>query len=119
MGKAKTGALIDGNMHCDYALKFNAADYLHEVPYILGSDGNKNYNGYESKLGTRASHGCLRVQRNKNARGYNMRELANLIKKRKDTNCVKLVVWEDYEGRQVKIPDDDTPLYYNPKGGSM
>ena len=115
----KTGALIDGNMHCDYALKFNAADYLHEVPYILGSDGNKNYNGYESKLGTRASHGCLRVQRNKNARGYNMRELANLIKKRKDTNCVKLVVWEDYEGRQVKIPDDDTPLYYNPKGGSM
>ena len=115
----KTGALIDGNMHCDYALKFNAADYLHEVPYILSGDGSKNYNGYESKLGTRASHGCLRVQRNKNAKGYNMRELANLIKKRKDTNCVKLVVWEDYQGRQVKIPDDDTPLYYNPKGGSM
>ena len=115
----KTGALIDGNMHCDYALKFNVADYLHEVPYILSSDGSKNYNGYESKLGTRASHGCLRVQRNKNAKGYNMRELANLIKKRTDTNCVKLVVWEDYQGRQVKIPDDDTPLYYNPKGGSM
>ena len=37
----KTGALIDGNMHCDYALKFNAADYLHEVPYIL-QNGKKN-----------------------------------------------------------------------------
>ena len=115
----KTGALIDGNMHCDYALKFNAADYLHEVPYIKASDGTKNYKPYESKLGSRASHGCLRVQMKKNADGYNMAALANLIKNRKDKNCVKIVVWEDYEGRQVKIPEDDTPLYYNPKGGTM
>lgn len=108
----KTGALIDGNMHCDYALRFNAADYLHEVPYLV-QNGKKNYKGFEAKLGERASHGCLRVQRNKNARGYNMRELSSLIKRRKDKNCVKLVVWEDYQGRQVKIPEDDTPLYYN------
>ena len=47
-----------------------------------------------------------------------MSVLSNLIKKRQDKNCVKLVIWEDYQGRQVKIPDDDTPLYYNPKGGS-
>ena len=113
----KTGALIDGNMHCDYALKFNADDYLHEVPYIQ-SGGVKNYRSFELKLGKRASHGCLRVQRNKNADGYNMRELAALIKKRQDKNCVKLIIWEDYQGRQVKIPADDTPLYYNPKGGS-
>ena len=91
----KTGALIDGNMHCDYALRFNAADYLHEVP------------------------GCLRVQRLKNSQGYNMRRIAELVKKRKDKNCVKLVVWEDYQGRQVRIPDDDTPLYYNPKKGTQ
>ena len=115
----KTGALIDGNMHCDYALKFNAADYLHEVPYIKASDGTKNYKPYESKLGSRASHGCLRVQMKKNADGYNMAALAKLIKDRKDKNCVKIVVWEDYEGRQVKIPEEDTPLYYNPKGGTM
>ena len=115
----KTGALIDGNMHCDYALKFNAADYLHEVPYIKNGDGTKNYKAYETKLGSRASHGCLRVQRNKNAKGYNMAALASLIKNRRDKNCVKLVIWEDYQGRQVKIPDDSTPLYYNPNGGSM
>ena len=30
-----------------------------------------------------------------------------------------MVIWEDYEGREVMIPDDDTPLYYNPNGGSM
>lgn len=113
----KTGALIDGNMHCDYALRFNAADYLHEVPYIL-QNGEKNYKGYESKLGSRASHGCIRVQMKKNAQGYNMRELSKLIKNRKDKNCVKLVVWEDYQGRQVKIPEDDTPLYYNPNKGT-
>ena len=114
----KTGALIDGNMHCDYALRFNAADYLHEVPYIV-QNGQKNYKGYEAKLGSRASHGCLRVQRLKNPQGYNMRKIAELIKKRKDKNCVKLVVWEDYQGRQVRIPDDDTPLYYNPKKGTQ
>ncbi len=113
----RTGALIDGNMHCDYALRFNAADYLHEVPYILQS-GAKNYKGYESKLGSRASHGCIRTQKNKNAQGYSMRELAKLIKNRKDKNCVKLVIWEDYQGRQVKIPAEDTPLYYNAKNGS-
>ena len=114
----KTGVLIDGNMHCDYALRFNAADYLHEVPYIV-QNGQKNYKGYEAKLGSRASHGCLRVQRLKNSQGYNMRRIAELVKKRKDKNCVKLVVWEDYQGRQVRIPDDDTPLYYNPKKGTQ
>ena len=114
----KTGQLVDGNMHCAYALKFNAADYLHEVPYII-QNGQKNYKGYENKLGSRASHGCLRVQRNKNAQGYNMRRISELIKKRKDKNCVKLVVWEDYQGRQVKIPEDNTPLYYNPKKGTQ
>ena len=115
----KTGQLVDGNMHCAYALKFNAADYLHEVPYILAADGEtKQYKRFESSLGERASHGCLRVQMKKNAQGYNMKELASLIKNRKDKNCVKIVLWEDYQGRQVKIPEDETSLYYNPNGGS-
>ena len=48
-----------------------------------------------------------------------MCRIAELVKKRKDKNCVKLVVWEDYQGRQVRIPDDDTPLYYNPKKGTQ
>ena len=114
----KTGALIDGNMHCDYALKFNAADYLHEVPYIKNADGTKNYKPYEPKLGSRASHGCIRVQMKKNPDGYCMSVLAGLIKNRKDKNCVKLVIWEDFQGRQVEIPPDETPLYYNPNGGT-
>ena len=59
------------------------------------------------------------MQAKKNSQGYNMKVLSDLIKKRKDKNCVKLVIWEDYQGRQVSIPDDDTPLYYNPKKGTM
>jgi hypothetical protein len=30
----------------------------------------------------------------------------------------KIVIWEDWQGRQISIPDDDLQLYYNPKGGS-
>ena len=82
-------------------------------------DGTKNYKPYEPKLGSRASHGCIRTQKNKNADGYSMKVLADLIKKRKDTNCVKMVIWEDYESREVIIPGDETPLYYNPSGGTM
>ncbi len=117
----KTGQLTDedSGMICSYALRFNAADYIHEVPHRKNADGTKNFRGFEDVLGSRASHGCIRVQARKNPAGYNMSVLSDLIKKRKDTNCVKLVIWEDYQDRQVVIPDDDTPLYYNPKGGSM
>ena len=117
----KTGSLNDeeSGMVCSYALKFNAADYIHEVPHRKNADGTKNFRGFEEILGNRASHGCIRVQAKKNTAGYNMSVLANLIKKRNDKNCIKLVIWEDYQGRQVKIPEDDTPLYYNPKGGSL
>ena len=117
----KTGQLTDADsgMICRLALKFNAADYIHEVPCRINADGTRNYRGFEGVLGSRASHGCIRVQQRKNANGYNMDAVAKLIKNRTDQNCVKLVIWEDYQGRQVVIPDDDTPLYYNPNGGSM
>lgn len=117
----KTGSLNDedSGMICSYALKFNAADYIHEVPHKVNADGTNNYRGFEEILGKRASHGCIRVQAKKNPAGYSMSVLASLIKKRQDKNCVKIVIWEDYQGRQVTIPSDDTPLYYNPKGGSM
>ena len=118
----RKGDLPDGNMHCYYPIRFNAADYLHEVPCILPAGGKRkdaNYKLYENKLGKRASHGCIRVQRLTNANGYNMNRLFTLLKDREDERCPKMVIWEDYQGRQVRIPGDDTPLYYNPKGGTM
>ena len=119
----RKGDLPDGTMHCYNPIRFNAGDYLHEVPCIVKAGEtrkNANYKPYESKLGTRASHGCIRVQRLKNAKGYNMNTHFNLLKASVETGegYPKMVIWEDYEGRQVKIPDDDTTLYYNPNGGS-
>jgi len=115
----RKGDLPDGNMHCLYPIRFNGGDYLHEVPHTRLADGTKKYTAYENKLGSRASHGCIRVQRLKNAQGYNMYELFQLLKNRSDERYPKMVIWEDYEGRQVKIPDDNTPLYYNPNKGTM
>ena len=37
----------------------------------------------------------------------------NMYKKMK----TRLVIWEDWTGRFVATPAEDTPLYYNPKGG--
>ena len=30
----------------------------------------------------------------------------------------RIVIWEDWQGRQIPYPDDELLLYYNPKGGS-
>ena len=118
----RKGDLPDGNMHCYYPIRFNGGDYLHEVPCTVPEGGKRKdavYRAYEPKLGNRASHGCIRTQRLTNANGYNMAKLFTMLRDRQDERYPKMVIWEDYQGRQVCIPDDDTTLYYNPKGGTM
>ena len=114
-----TGAITSDNLIGNYALRYNADDYLHEVLHVKNADGTKNFKSSEAKLGNRASHGCVRVQRLTNADGYNMskiyKEIQSTTKKTK-TN-VRMVIWEDYAGRQVNMPSDDLTVYYNPKGG--
>ena len=110
---SRVGDFKSDNLICAMGLRFNSGDLLHEVPHTKNGDGSKNYKYNEPKLGTRASHGCIRVQRLKNQDGINMKWIWDNIK-----NGTKLVVWEDYQGRQVEIPSDDTLLYYNPNGGS-
>lgn len=114
-----TGAITSDKLICDYALRYNDDDYLHEVPYSKNADGSKNYKNCEAKLGIRASHGCIRVQRLTNADGYTMKKVYELLKEstRATKLNVKMVIWEDYQGRQIPIPASDTPLYYNPNGG--
>ena len=110
---SRVGDFKSDNLVCAIGLRFNSGDLLHEVPHTLNADGSKNYKNCESKLGTRASHGCIRVQRLRNADGINMRWIWDNVK-----NGTKLVVWEDYQGRQITPPADSTPVYYNPKGGA-
>ena len=110
---SRVGDFRSDNLICAMGLRFNSGDLLHEVPHTKNGDGSKNYKNTEPKLGTRSSHGCIRVQRLKNQEGINMKWIWDNIK-----NGTKVVIWEDYEGRQIPIPADDTLLYYNPNGGS-
>ena len=57
----KTGELKDGKTHSKYALRFNQADYLHQVCYDKRGD-DVDFSPYEPYLGQRKSHGCIRVQ---------------------------------------------------------
>lgn len=107
------GAFASGNLTCAMAIRFNDGDLLHEVPYSQNADGSKNYGYEEPKLGTKASHGCIRVQRKRTPEGINMQWLWN--NRVKNT---RLLIWEDWQGRQIEIPEDDFTLYYNAKGGS-
>lgn len=108
------GGWEDGNMVCELGIRFNGGDLIHQVPAIVSSSGSKDYSTLAKKLGTKASHGCIRVQRNKTPKGTNMRWIWD---NRKDE--IKILIWEDWQGRQIPIPEDDTVLYYNPNGGSL
>ena len=115
---SKVGNMVSDNLIGAKAIRFNSGDLLHEVPYTKTSDGSKNFNKTESKLGFRASHGCIRVQRLKNADGINQAWLWDHLPV-SETHGTKLVIWEDFAGRQIDVPDASTPVYYNPKGGTM
>lgn len=106
------GGWQDGNMYCAMGIRFNRGDILHQVPARVNGDGTKNYTSYAAALGTKASHGCIRVQRKRTPKGTNMEWIWN---NRADE--MKLVIWEDWQGRQLPYPDDDLTLYYNPNGG--
>lgn len=109
---SRVGQFPAENLLCDMGLRFNNGNYIHQVPYIIASDGSKYFEKTEPRLGFKASHGCVRVQRKKNPDGVNMAWLWKNIKLN-----TKVLIWEDYEGRQLPIPSGNTPLYYNPDGG--
>ena len=106
------GDFKSDSMTCGMALRFNDGDLLHEVPYVTNADGTKNFGYTEPKLGTKASHGCIRVQRKKSPEGVNQAWLWN----NRNYNT-RILIWEDWQGRQMEYPVDAV-LYYNAKGGS-
>ena len=102
---SKVGGFQSDNLYCPLAIRFNAGDMIHEVPY---SKKYVDYSSTEPKLGTKASHGCIRVQRKASPEGVNMQWIWNHYKKN-----TKILIWEDWQGRQLPIPADDTVLYVN------
>ena len=106
---SKVGEFSSDNLKCALALRFNDGDLLHEVPYIAGT-GYKDYSINEPKLGTKASHGCIRVQRQESPEGVSQKWLWNNYKKN-----TRILIWEDWQGRQIPVPEDDLILYSNKK----
>jgi|LSQX01.1.fsa_nt_gb hypothetical protein len=110
---SRTGGFWAGNLYCDMAMRINGGCLIHEVPYILNEATNyKDYSSQEGLLGSKASHGCVRVQRKTNDDGFNMAWVWNNIKVN-----TKVLVWDDNPGRFHAYPSDDLKLYYNPTGG--
>lgn len=104
---SKVGGFYAGNLFCDMAMRVNCGCLLHEVPYI----GDYDYSSTVPRLGSKASHGCIRVQKDKNEQGQNMLWLWRNIKLN-----TKVLIWDD-TGRLIDYPPEDTVVYYNPKGG--
>ena len=112
---SRVGTLKSDNLLCSMALRFNDGDMIHEVPHTTNTDGSANYKRAENKLGVKCSHGCIRVQRKKTPEGINMSWLWEYTKKH---GHIKIVIWEDWQGRQIPYPAEDTVLYYNPNNGN-
>ena len=108
-----TGGFWSGDYLCNYGIRYNDGDLIHEIPHLEKESGD-DYSRTEKLLGQRASHGCIRVQRKRTEKGVNMRWIWTNMKDKMKT---RIVIWEDWTGRQIDIPDASTPLYYNPKGG--
>lgn len=108
---SRTGGFWSGNMWCDMALRINGGILIHEVPCLISDDEVRNYELFERVLGQKASHGCIRVQREESAEGVNMRWLWDHLKV-----GTRVFIWDDV-GRSIPIPDAGTLVYYNPDGG--
>ena len=112
VGDFKAGSSTIGR----FAIRINGGTLLHEVLHDVGADGKtKIYTNYEPQLGYKASHGCIRIPRRKNADGFNMEWFWNNLPLK-----TKVFIWEDKERQMYapELPDPDLQLYRNPNGGS-
>ena len=112
---SKVGGFQSDNMYCPRAIRFNSGDLLHEVPFIYKADGvSRSYATTEPRLGTKASHGCVRVQQKPTPEGVNQAWFWDHYVKN-----TKILIWEDWQGRQIPVPEDDTVIYRDPRGGRV
>jgi len=103
---------------CAYGIRINSGILVHEVPSREETDRNgvtfTSYSRCERYLGEKASHGCIRVQRQLTPEGVNAKWLWDNLHRKPYT---KVIIWDDLD-RELAYPSDDLLLYYNPKGGT-
>ena len=103
---------------CAYGMRINSGILIHEVPsrQETNTKTGETYTSYarcERYLGEKASHGCIRVQRQLTPEGVNAKWLWDHLSRKPYT---KVIIWDDLD-RELAYPSDDLLLYYNPKGG--
>ena len=113
-----TGGFWAGSLFCDMGMRINSGILIHEVPCLIEKDEKtgeetRNYARCERYLGEKASHGCIRVQREKTPEGVSIKWLWDNLHR---TPCTKVIIWDEI-GRTLGYPDDSLELYYNPSGG--
>ena len=103
---------------CAYGIRINSGILVHEVPSREETDRNgvtfTSYARCERYLGEKASHGCIRVQRQLTPEGVNAKWLWDNLHRKPYT---KVIIWDDLD-RELAYPSGDLLLYYNPKGGT-
>ena len=106
-------------LFCAYGIRINSGILIHEVPSKERVDPNTgektmSYDRCERYLGEKASHGCIRVQRQLTPEGVNAKWLWDNLSRNPYT---KVIIWDDLN-RELAYPCDDLLLYYNPRGGA-
>jgi len=114
------GAFWAGSLYCDKALRINSGIMLHEVPCLIKKDEatgeeRRDYSRCERYLGEKASHGCIRVQKELTPERINAEWLWRHLSRKP---CTKVIIWDEV-GRMLSYPDEDYPLYYNPNKGKQ
>ncbi len=113
-----TGGFWAGNLFCDMGIRINDGILLHEVPCTIeeAEDGSqvRHYERCEYYLGEKASHGCIRIQKERTPQGVNMKWLWENMPR--SGNRAKVIIWDDSD-RTLVPASDDWPLYYNPDNG--
>ena len=102
-------------MWCRKAIRINDGILIHEVPQMQDKEGNWTYDQCERFLGEKASHGCIRVQRQANINGVCHKWLWENLSDgaARGKAPTKVIIWDD-AGRTLGYPDDRLVLYYNP-----
>lgn len=114
-----TGGFWSGSLFCDMGIRINDGILMHEVPCIIRTDDDgtetKDYSRCERYLGEKASHGCIRIQKEKTPEGVNMKWLWDNLSRKPYT---KVIIWDEV-GRELGYPSEDYPLYYNTNKGKQ
>ena len=118
-----TGDFWANELYCRRAMRINDGILIHEVPcyQVVSEETGEiswDYKTCEGALGSKASHGCIRVQKMKTPEGINEEWMWDNLPKgnRKTGGYVKVIIWDD-AGRTLGYPDDDLTMYYNPRNG--